>query len=684
MRTGEHEPVAARLEHESRRAAERIARGLSERVEGLAEGERRAEHLGNSVEAPLHLGLALALAEALGIVKREGREAGEGVEELEVLLVEAAVLPRADAEHAADLAQPGDRRVHDLGEHPVILRRRRRLGACEITLEDRATGGEHLLEGALGDDLAADVPFRHAQHGLAAKHHPALVEDPAVGGVGAEQLDDLGDEALDDRGEAEVRGEHLAGLEQRGLLLQAALVLLQQLGGVDSEPDLARDRLCDRDVVRAPGRRLGAVEGEDADHPVEDEDRRRDHGARPELDQRLPPTEARVVELRRGEDVGDRHRPPLARGEVGDGQAAGGVADGLDPGRVPFGADGRLFDLVAEPDERAREVERHPDLLDGDTEHRVEVELGAHAPRDLPDEALPREGFLERVARRGVTQGERGLVGEVLHELGLGRREEAGLLARDREDGGHAAVGEEGDEGCAVRAHARCELLVHLRRGLDVEDDERVALAGDRHDRTPSRLEVEHDGLPPGLVDPARDVAGRHARVLVHGRDHHPGHLEDALELVEEPVCSLAPAPRLRERGREPRDGLGLASALRRLHLRLDDTRRSRDQEMPLVPAPDEDRGRQVGKQGEAEDSPLVDGREEVLVRQLLGRDHRGGPADEHEDEPDAEAKPGEPPASPQKLGRKRERDAEVQRREDEKRNDLEQDDSTVVTHWAP
>ena len=39
---------------------------------------------------------------------------------------------------------------------------------------------------------------------------------------------------------------------------------------------------------------------------------------------------------------------------------------------------------------------------------------------------------------------------------------------------------------------------------------------------------------------------------------------------------------------------------------------------------------------------------------------------------------------SPQKLGRKRERDAEVQRREDEKRNDLEQDDSTVVTHWAP
>ena len=192
MRAGEHEPVAGRLEHESRRAAERVARGLSERVEGLAEGERRAEHLCDPVEAPLHLGLALALAEALGVVKREGREAGEGVEELEVLLVEPAVLPRADAEHAADLAEPRDRRVHDLGEHVVVPCRRRRLGAREIALQDRAPGGEHLLERALGDDLAADVPLRHAEHGLAAEHRPALVEDPAVGGVGAEQLDDLG------------------------------------------------------------------------------------------------------------------------------------------------------------------------------------------------------------------------------------------------------------------------------------------------------------------------------------------------------------------------------------------------------------------------------------------------------------------------------------------------------------
>src|SRR4029079_4869210 len=147
--------------------------------------------------------------------------------------------------------------------------------------------------------------------------------------------------------------------------------------------------------------------------------------------------------------------PPRARGEVGDGQPAGGIADRLDPGRIPFGANGSPFDLFAETDERAREIERHPDLFDGDAESRVEVELGAHAPRDLPDKPLPRESLLERITRRGVTEGERGLVSEVLHELRLGRREEARLLARDRENGGHTAVGEEGDEGCAVRAHAR-------------------------------------------------------------------------------------------------------------------------------------------------------------------------------------------------------------------------------------
>jgi len=32
---------------------------------------------------------------------------------------------------------------------------------------------------------------------------------------------------------------------------------------MDSEPDLARDRLGDRDVVRAPGGRLSAVECEE-------------------------------------------------------------------------------------------------------------------------------------------------------------------------------------------------------------------------------------------------------------------------------------------------------------------------------------------------------------------------------------------------------------------------------------
>ena len=128
MGARERQPAAVRFEHERGGAAERVARGLRECVEGLTERQRRAEHLGDPVEAALNLRLPLALAEALCVVEGERGEARESVEELEILLVKTAVLPRAHAEHAPDLAQPRDRRVHDLREDLVVLGRSRRLG----------------------------------------------------------------------------------------------------------------------------------------------------------------------------------------------------------------------------------------------------------------------------------------------------------------------------------------------------------------------------------------------------------------------------------------------------------------------------------------------------------------------------------------------------------------------------
>ncbi len=519
----------------------------------------------------------------------ERGEARERVEQLQILLVEVARLPRADPENAANLAQPRDRCIHDLGEDLVVVRRRRGLGAGEVALEERAPRRDNVVEGALRNDLAANVPLGHAEHGLAPQHRPALVVDPAVGRVRSEELDDLGDQALDDRRKAQVGGEHLSGLEERGLFLEAAFVLLQELRGMNREPDLARDRLGDGDVVGAPDRGLRAVEGEDPDDPVEDQNRRGDDRAGAELDECVPASERRVVEVGRDEDVSDDHGSALARGEVRHGKPPGRVSDRLHARRVPLRPHRRVVPRVAEQDEGAGEVEPHPDLRDGDVQDGVEVELRADAPADLGDHPLALERLLEGVARRRVTERERRLVGQILHELGLGRGEEPRLFARHGKNCGHPAVGEKRDEGGAVRAHAGRELLIHLRRGLHVEDDEGCALAGDGDDPAPRGLEVQDDGAPPGLVDPSGRVARSDSGLLVDGGDHRLGHLEDALELVEEPVRSLPPAAGPRECGREPGDRLGVASAFGCLPFGLVDARPGGDEEVPLLPAPDED-----------------------------------------------------------------------------------------------
>ena len=101
VRSGQQHGLALQLEHERGVAAQGVGRGLGERVEGLGARERRSEHLGDPVEAALNLGLALALLEALRVVERQRGEAGEGLDHLDVALVEPPRLARADAEDAA-------------------------------------------------------------------------------------------------------------------------------------------------------------------------------------------------------------------------------------------------------------------------------------------------------------------------------------------------------------------------------------------------------------------------------------------------------------------------------------------------------------------------------------------------------------------------------------------------------
>jgi hypothetical protein len=144
-----------------------------------------------------------------------------------------------------------------------------------------------------------------------------------------------------------------------------------------------------------PPARAAAVQGEHADHPPEDDDRRRDHRPCPQLGERRAAAERLVLELRGAQHVVDDDRAALPRREVRRGQPRGGVADPRQLGRMPFGRERHALLPLAEPDRRARQPERLRSLGDGDPQHGVEVELGSDLPRDARDEPLTVDRALE-------------------------------------------------------------------------------------------------------------------------------------------------------------------------------------------------------------------------------------------------------------------------------------------------
>ena len=91
-------------------------------------------------------------------------------------------------------------------------------------------------------------------------------------------------------------------------------------GGVQRGIVVGR-RQCERTLDRgtgagAPGSGLGAVQREDADQLVGDDDRRREDGLDAALVQQLDAAELRIGERRRVVDVSDGDRLPGARREI--------------------------------------------------------------------------------------------------------------------------------------------------------------------------------------------------------------------------------------------------------------------------------------------------------------------------------------------------------------------------------
>ena len=168
--------------------------------------------------------------------------------------LEAAGLPRPDAEHAPDLAEGEDRRVHHLGEDgvrrpPAAAARWSRSLVSAPASRSRSPSPIVPRTGIVRPTSVSGRPSTAAAHELVAAGH----ERPAVGGVAVHERADLLHEALDHGVEAEIARQRLARLEQRPLLGDAPVALAQEAARVDRDRGLARDRLGERDLAGGPG-----------------------------------------------------------------------------------------------------------------------------------------------------------------------------------------------------------------------------------------------------------------------------------------------------------------------------------------------------------------------------------------------------------------------------------------------
>ena len=366
-------------------------------------------------------------------------------------------------------------------------------------------------------------------------------ENPAIGGIGAEQLGDLLHQALHHRREAKVARHHLRRFQKGALAVDPLSFLSEQSGRVNREPSLPGNGLGKRDLALGPAADLGAVEGKHADHVVEDEDWRGEHGLRSELDQRFPAAKAGVVKLDSRLDVGDRDRAPLSRREVRRRQARRRTADGIVTGGRPLGVDLHLAAGLGEANEAPGDLERPSGFSHRNCQHIVEVELGADLARDRGNKTLALERGLERLGGPAAAERQRRLVREPLEELELARREET-TLGEDRhdQDAREPAFGDQGQEGCALRRH-RVEGTAHMRCSLDVVHGKRGPLA--RNGRDPARIldEIDLDPLPPILIGAPGRKPRRKALFVVHDGEHRRLDPERMLQLVEQ-VLGLRPS----------------------------------------------------------------------------------------------------------------------------------------------
>ena len=469
MPSGQAVAVSARGQHRRPVAAERLRRSQSDGVECGGQGHGLAEQARNPREASLDSRLPLALAEALRVAEGERSQRCEARERVEVALPEHPPrVARADTQDSSCLTAPRHRGDDRRGE---ILVGRVRHGlkdaAVAVLHHRRAPGDRTSGETLTGGKLEADEAPVEPVNGRASERRAVGAEQVAICRVRLEEKRDLIDEQLKDDLDVEFPRHDLRGFQQRALLAEPELVLAEQTGGVNAEANLPGDCLGQAPLGRRPRTRLGAMECEYADRLFEDDDRGGEDRSRAEPDQELA---AAVVEL--GGHVRDRDRLSHSQRLVRHRELVGDVGrERRDALAGRFGSDRRRLALGTQPHDAPREPERTPDLLDGDAEERIEVELGANLPRDRGDEPFALQRLFEGGGGAGALEGQRRLGSERPKRPELLGGEDAALVrGGDGEDGDHALSRDERDECGAARPDRLGDRLVDQRRGPGVVD----------------------------------------------------------------------------------------------------------------------------------------------------------------------------------------------------------------------
>ena len=201
------------------------------------------------------------------------------------------------------------------------------------------------------------------------------------------------------------------------MLFEPALVLLDQARRVKRNPKLTRYGLDEGDVVAGPAPELRRVRSESSDHRVEEDDRRRQNGPAPQLEQRRAPAEGIVGEPRVVLHIGDGGRLPFAQGEIRDREKRSLTCrDGLDSLSAPFGPERRRAVGLAEAYEAAFDSKGFRRLGKRGMEQAIDIRLRANVTRNLGDQTLALEPALERANRIHPLNGERSLGGKHLHQ----------------------------------------------------------------------------------------------------------------------------------------------------------------------------------------------------------------------------------------------------------------------------